>query len=102
MAYRKGITSVFKFSFALIFLLSLRQNSTQAIKTFERPVDCGPPNVYPEHCEHGTFSLNFDPQFCLPRTLCHKDVGEACKKFGDTSDCKPGLFCNCDRRCNEN
>ncbi|XP_019848595.1 uncharacterized protein LOC105233855 [Bactrocera dorsalis] len=91
-----------KLSLTLILVLVLRQNGTQALKSFGPSINCGPNSVYPESCKHGSFSINFNPEFCLPRTLCRKGVGEVCREYGGSSDCKPGLYCNCYHRCSEN
>ncbi|XP_054747757.1 uncharacterized protein LOC129253417 [Anastrepha obliqua] len=101
MAYRGSVCShvgwLTKLSLTLTLALIFAQSGTEGIPFFPRLVDCGPPNMYPEYCVHGNFSMNFNPEYCVPRTLCYKGIDEPCQKYGDTSDCKPGLICSCDR-----
>ncbi|XP_017473084.1 PREDICTED: uncharacterized protein LOC108364045 [Rhagoletis zephyria] len=101
MSYRGRSYTNFGLLTRLCFMLALalifQLNGIHGIPFFPKPIDCGPPNVYPELCVHGNFSVNFNPEFCLARTICYKGLGESCQQYGEASDCKPGLYCSCDR-----
>ncbi|XP_067628209.1 uncharacterized protein [Eurosta solidaginis] len=100
MAHRayvqKHICWLPKLSLILGLTLVFGRNGTEGIQSFIRPIDCGPPNVFPDLCVHGNFTINFNPEYCAPRTLCYKGLGEACQLYGEANDCKPGLYCSCD------
>ncbi|XP_054088621.1 uncharacterized protein LOC128922366 [Zeugodacus cucurbitae] len=99
---RSHIGWITKLCLTFILVVVLRQHGAKGIPSFNQVVDCGPQNVYPESCMHGSFELNFNTEFCLPRTLCYTGEGEICRRYGKISDCKPGLYCNCDQRCGKN